>query len=92
MYRYQYYPKTHPLDGFLRYTSDACGIDTLQQLRDAIRSHGEELLVRWNFHYGLAVEYAKLHGNARIHKNYQQTVDRKIVKLGVLVKRSKEEL
>lgn len=73
---------THPLDGFLRYTSDACGIDTLQQLRDAIRSHGEELSVRWNFHYGLAVEYAKLHGNGRIHKNYQQTVEGKTVKLG----------
>lgn len=73
---------THPLDGFLRYTSDACGIDTLQQLRDAIRSHGEELSIRWNFHYGLAVEYAKLYGNCRIHKNYQQTVEGKIVKLG----------
>ncbi len=73
---------THPLDGFLRYTSDACGIDTLQQLRDAIRSHGEELSIRWNFHYGLAVEYAKLHGNCRIPKNYQQTVEGRIVKLG----------
>ena len=73
---------THPLEGLLRYTSGACGIETFTQLREAIRSFNDEKNTRWEFNYGLLVQYAKEHGNCRIPKGRDITVDGKVVKLG----------
>ncbi len=73
---------THPLQGLLRYTSSACGIDTLDQLRKAIRSWEEEKKVRWEFYYGLLLKYTEEYGNCRVHKDYETVVDGKIIKLG----------
>lgn len=73
---------THPLQGLLRYTSSACGIDTLDQLRKAIRSWEEEKKARWEFYYGLLLKYTEEHGNCRVLKDYEIVVDGKTIKLG----------
>lgn len=74
--------RTHPLEGIIRYTSSACGIDTLAQLRQAIQSWAEEKEARWEFYFQLLEKYTEEHGSCRIHKNYEVVVNEKIVKLG----------
>ena len=73
---------THPLEGIIRYTSSACGIDTLAQLRQAIQSWAEEKEVRWEFYFQLLEKYTEEHGSCRIHKNYEFEVNGKVVKVG----------
>ena len=73
---------TNPLEGLLRYTSDACGIETFAQLREAIRSCDDEKNARWEFNYGLLVKYTEERGNCRVHKDYEVEVNGKAVKLG----------
>lgn len=74
--------RTHPLDGIIRYTSSACGIDTLAQLREAIQSWAEEKEARWEFYFRLLEKYTEEHGNCRVHKNYEVVENEKTVKLG----------
>jgi len=73
---------THPLEGLLRYTSSACNIDTLAQLREAIRSYEDEKHARWEFNYSLLVSYAQERGHCRTPKEYEVLVDGKTIKLG----------
>ncbi len=73
---------THPLDGILRYTSSACGIETLTQLREAIRCYKEEQNVRWTFNYKLLEKHTEENGHCRISKNHEIIVDGNVIKLG----------
>lgn len=73
---------THPLDGVLRYTSSACNIETLAQLREAIRRYKEEQNARWTSNYKLLEKYTEEYGHCRVPKSYEIMVDDSVVKLG----------
>lgn len=74
--------RAHPLEGIIRYTSNACGIDTLAQLRQAIQSWAEEKEARWEFYFQLLEKYAQEHGTCRISKNYEFKDNGKVMKVG----------
>jgi superfamily II DNA or RNA helicase len=73
---------TDPIEGLLRYTSTACGIDTFVQLRKAIQANSDEYEARWYSNYELVKKDSKQNGHCKFPKNYEIKVNKQKIKLG----------